>query len=351
MTASPARTAVEQLETGVLLQVVRQFVDSRHSTSRRALVLSFKNAPSFSQAIWNLLNQGLIRRSDPNPEECYLPTAAAFHFCGDAQFMETAKAALTPVLCALQEMYGIEQKKEGFVFDDLKRRVHSLNPGHTFDDETLKLGLYLAQDFGVFSGNRSNPPANTEVTWFQVGEGAITMANPETEWDSVMARYKRPEAPLLETRPAAIDAGWVQLRTHQERPAVKGPIDYQFHPEIEKVSGQLLRSGQYRQAVLDAYIHLLDCVKTKSGVHDREGDDLINQVFGADKKKPILRFNSLASPAELDEHRGFFFILKGVVGLRNYKAHKVTPFDDPQRAHEYVALASLLMRLLDSSQK
>jgi hypothetical protein len=39
-----------------------------------------------------------------------------------------------------------------------------------------------------------NPPDDTEMTWFQIGEGAITMADPEAEWDRVMAGYKQPAA-------------------------------------------------------------------------------------------------------------------------------------------------------------
>ena len=50
-------------------------------------------------------------------------------------------------------------------------------------------GLYLAKDFGVLGGYRLNPD-DTEVISFQVGDSAISMADAETEWDAVMARYK-----------------------------------------------------------------------------------------------------------------------------------------------------------------
>jgi len=51
--------------------------------------------------------------------------------------------------------------------------------------------------------------------------------------------------------------------------------------------------------------------------------------------------------AERDEQRGLMFLCKGIVGLRNSKAHSNTLFDDPYRAHEYLALASPLLRLLE----
>lgn len=133
-----------------------------------------------------------------------------------------------------------------------------------------------------------------------------------------------------------------------KRGASMPPGAYAFHSEIEKVSGQLFREGNFRQAVLDAFIHLIAAVKERTGL-PYEGDDLMNRAFSFKGGVPPVRFNALNTTEEKDEHQGIWFLFKGVVGMRNYKAHVVTPFDDPQRAHEYLALASLLMRLLDSA--
>lgn len=51
--------------------------------------------------------------------------------------------------------------------------------------------------------------------------------------------------------------------------------------------------------------------------------------------------------SERDEQCGLMFPFKGIVGLRNSKAHSNTLFNDAHRAHEYLALASLLLRLLE----
>ena len=40
-------------------------------------------------------------------------------------------------------------------------------------------------------------------------------------------------------------------------------------------------------------------------------------------------------------------LFRGICGVRNFKAHSNILFDSPERGHEYLALASLLMRLLD----
>lgn len=128
--------------------------------------------------------------------------------------------------------------------------------------------------------------------------------------------------------------------------AAAAPDQYRFHPEIERVSDQLYRDGHYKQAALEAYIRVIDEVKNKSGLND-EGDSLMNRAFGRDKQAPVIQFNSLQTDAERDEQKGIMFLFKGIVGLRNFKAHSNQLFDDPYRAHDYLALASLLMRLLE----
>src|SRR6266568_3084421 len=64
---------------------------------------------------------------------------------------------------------------------------------------------------------------------------------------------------------------------------------YEFHPMIAKVSGQLFRDGHYKQAALEAYIRVIDEVKTRSGL-TLDGDSLMNQVFGCTNRAPVLRF-------------------------------------------------------------
>ena len=44
------------------------------------------------------------------------------------------------------------------------------------------------------------------------------------------------------------------------------PAVYGFHPEIERVSGELFRDGHHKQAALEAYIRVIEEVKSKSGI-------------------------------------------------------------------------------------
>jgi len=77
----------------------------------------------------------------------------------------------------------------------------------------------------------------------------------------------------------------------------------------------------------------------------------MNRAFGSDKQSPAVRFNSLNTQAERDEQRGIMYLFKGIVGLRNSKAHSNRLFNDPLRAQDYLALASLLIRLLEISSR
>jgi uncharacterized protein (TIGR02391 family) len=123
---------------------------------------------------------------------------------------------------------------------------------------------------------------------------------------------------------------------------------YAFHPEIERVSGRLFRDGHYKQAAFEGYVRVITAVREITGVDD-DGDSLMNLAFGAEKRAPMIQVNQLRTQSELDEQKGFMFLYKGIVGLRNAKAHSNTLFNDPSRAHEYLALASLLMRILEIS--
>jgi uncharacterized protein (TIGR02391 family) len=130
-------------------------------------------------------------------------------------------------------------------------------------------------------------------------------------------------------------------------PVAHGP--YEFHRVIEEVSGAVYRDGHFREAALNAYIRVIEEVRKRSGL-DLDGDPLMNRAFACDKHTPVIQINALREKYDLDEQRGFMNLFKGIVGLRNLKAHTTTALlDDPNRAHEYLAMASLLLRVLDIS--
>jgi uncharacterized protein (TIGR02391 family) len=126
--------------------------------------------------------------------------------------------------------------------------------------------------------------------------------------------------------------------------------NYDFHPKIKEVSQRLFEDGHYAQAVEEAFKKVIKEVELKvKNISGRtyDGDNLMNHAFGCDKKTPIILFNNLSSKEEIDEQKGLMFLFKGIVGIRNRKAHENVLLDEPNRAIEYLALASLLVRLLE----
>lgn len=124
---------------------------------------------------------------------------------------------------------------------------------------------------------------------------------------------------------------------------------YDWHNEIKAVSLKLYEDKHYAQAVEEAFKRVIKEVKgivqEKTGQEYMKADDLMNRAFSA--QNPVIQFNQLQTIEDKDEQKGIMFLFKGIVGIRNKKAHTNVILDDPQRATEYLSLASLLMRLLD----
>jgi uncharacterized protein (TIGR02391 family) len=162
------------------------------------------------------------------------------------------------------------------------------------------------------------------------------------------AAYQISYRNTLQHRRAVLQSCIEQLELLASPAAQVASGQYRFHLEIERVSGQLFRDGHYKQAAFEAYVRVIEEVKTRSGLAI-DGDSLMNHAFGCEGRTPVIQFNSLQTEAERDEQKGFMFLFKGIVGLRNTKAHSNRLFNDPHRAHEYLALASVLMRVLEIS--
>ncbi len=203
------------LEQKIASDVVKRFVHLKESTARRALLIKFINQPT-TEAITNLVNGRVIRRkgnTGATVDEEYLPHAAAFEICDDPQLREQAKHVATIVLHALQQMFIGEPKKDGYSFEDLDRHISELYPNQIFEDETLKLGLYLATDLNVLMGFGFRQPDETEIVNFHVAESVTNMPHPENQWDRVMAGFKQFTAPSpnLPDAPSAT-AQWEHIR-------------------------------------------------------------------------------------------------------------------------------------------
>jgi len=139
------------------------------------------------------------------------------------------------------------------------------------------------------------------------------------------------------------------LGQSQAGKALNAYKELELHPAIESAAGNLFRDGHYSNAVEDAVKALNSLVKSKSGVADKDGTALMENVFSV--RNPVLKFNDLQDDSDRDEQRGMMLLFSGaVMGLRNPRAHKLIK-DDPERALEFIAFVSLLAKLADQAKK
>ncbi len=132
---------------------------------------------------------------------------------------------------------------------------------------------------------------------------------------------------------------------------------YDFHPKIKEVSFNQFEDGYYKEAIQNAFVEVVDQVKIRANSprvvkndrsYELDGDDLMNHVFGCDgRHDPLIKFNKLKNSLDKAEQRGLMNLFKGIVGIRDKKAHLNFTQKDPLKTIEYLSLASLLLRLLD----
>jgi uncharacterized protein (TIGR02391 family) len=155
--------------------------------------------------------------------------------------------------------------------------------------------------------------------------------------DDAYARMRRFVALLLPMVPSAAAVG----------PRVDERLT-RLHPGIQQASAQLYLDGHQGSAILEAFKAVNTRVKqlAGSGGQGRDGKGLMGHVFNVNA--PLLRLNAGQSTSDRDEQEGFALIFMGALqGIRNPKAHDLMTPVDPDRAFEYLAFASLLMRRLD----
>ena len=115
-----------------------------------------------------------------------------------------------------------------------------------------------------------------------------------------------------------------------------------LHSTIQHVAGTLYATGHYRQALLDAFIAVDNAVQAKSQL-PHNGTRLMEVAFSPGN--PALKIGD--SP---DEQQGFMALFRGaMLAIRNPKAHSLNGTHDAQRALEWLAFASVLLRNLDDA--
>lgn len=120
-----------------------------------------------------------------------------------------------------------------------------------------------------------------------------------------------------------------------------------LHPQVVMAAAQYIRSGLYAAAVFESMKAVVNRVKSMTGL-DRDGVDLMNRVFSA--QGPLLVLGGSAMTTQRNVQAGYRELFVGAVqAIRNPPAHEPMGSMDVGEAFELLSLASLLMRLLDTT--
>jgi uncharacterized protein (TIGR02391 family) len=121
-----------------------------------------------------------------------------------------------------------------------------------------------------------------------------------------------------------------------------------IHPDFPPKVRSLFDDGYFEQAVFEAFKFIEKEVKRVSNVNGKTGYNLMMDAFNETNAK--IQLNSLRTESEIDEQRGYKYIFAGAAaGIRNPRGHEIDIGDTPDEALDYLALASLLLRRLDSA--
>jgi uncharacterized protein (TIGR02391 family) len=331
---------LSDVERSITKTVVHRFLDLKEPSPRPLLARRHR----FSQ-FHRLRDSGILRNiaeTAPTGEEVYLPRALAFHYCGDTDALRIARESVTTVIRALQNLFDVELDKKQFTPRDLEAQASKIFE-HRPEPETLKLGLYLANDIGVVT-LWGPATALMEPEIFQIAEHIVEIRDFDKVWDEFIARSTltwedSPHKVILEAAPSAceyakpIDLGW--------------PL---IHPEIVKVAKTRFDTEHFADAAEAAFKvineRMKEIVKVRTG-SEYDGVALMQRAFSRDK--PVLVLGDLSTMIGEDMQVGYQQIFSGAMrGIRNPKAHANVQIDAVRSMH-FIFLASLLMCKVDEA--
>jgi uncharacterized protein (TIGR02391 family) len=120
-----------------------------------------------------------------------------------------------------------------------------------------------------------------------------------------------------------------------------------IHADLPQVVRSLFDNGHYSQATFEALKFVDEEIQRITNSRDF-GQSLMMAAFN--ENKPLVALNTLSTTSEINEQAGFRFLFAGTMtGIRNPRGHKSGVVDDPETCLDHLALASLLLRRLDSS--
>ena len=134
-----------------------------------------------------------------------------------------------------------------------------------------------------------------------------------------------------------------EVRTLPDHPFESRNIHPAFPPNVMR----LFDDGHYSQATFEAF-KFVDKEVARIAKHNESGFKLMMAAFS--ETSPLLKLNGCATTSEKDEQKGFQFLFAGsILAIRNPRGHEYAIHDSPDECLDHLALASLLLRRLQSA--
>lgn len=143
----------------------------------------------------------------------------------------------------------------------------------------------------------------------------------------------------------AFEDGYVELSPIAlrffSRSLVRHSLEF-LHPKIVERCQSLFESEHYDEAIFTAMKTVEDELRSRTSLASIDiGSDLITKIFKSEP--PLLIYSPINA-----EQDSAYFLFRGALGtFKNPLSHRFLDTTDPNKAFECLALASLLLRMLD----
>src|SRR5579859_2459736 len=168
--------ALSDVEKKILNRVVRHYLDSKRATRRKELLDAFESPG----AIDSLVSTTVLEQTGGNN---YLPSAIAFHYCGDTEVQASTRRGVRAVAHVLKKL--IKEERPNLDPTNIQTLAREFDSGIT--DKMVRAGLYVAMDLGLLTGSQGRNEQQADVIPVTINE-YIYEKNPETLWDQFIHR-------------------------------------------------------------------------------------------------------------------------------------------------------------------
>jgi uncharacterized protein (TIGR02391 family) len=307
--------------------VCRRFVNMKLAAPRHELIVTFKSPMLLFE-----MEQHCCLRARNNQQE-FLPTAGAFALI-EGELHQLAAFGTSVVLHALKNLFEVNPPATDYGFAQLRDHVAKMYPNGVAND-ALELGLYLAQDFGVFAAYRPSEHG-TAIESFRIAENVVTIEEPEKVWK------ERVRSARAVGTPEAVGLAEV---TMPMLPPDMDEVWHLLHRQIAEIAEPRYSASCYADAVEAALKCISEQVRERTGIDD-DGAPLMNSAFSPNAPKLLGDVKTLTGKSMQQGYMQFF--AGAMTGIRNPKAHGNVEIDAIRCIH-FLFLASLLAHKLDEA--